>query len=301
MKAGDVVGIDSLFQGLPFFQEVKALTELTCLMISADNLWQALGLHRWTELSRWYQRQSAYGFETEMGEGSSSAIPPRQTQLVASTLPTDNNPKMISFGAYVETAALPSTLFEFNILGERGEVLGLASLIYRQLNPSVTKVKPFLFTLNSPQKPSSRALLIYVQASLPIIATGSSATGNPLLGVLQVHVVQTKPFSHENCNLSRSQRSKALTPVPLIVGHRGMGRSFRQPPGYRVSGIGENTVLSFALAGGSSADYVEFDVQLSSDLVPVVYHDFQLFVKLRGVSGPFKVRANVLTRGLHRC
>ncbi|KAI9304900.1 Glycerophosphodiester phosphodiesterase domain-containing protein [Cunninghamella echinulata] len=38
--------------------------------------------------------------------------------------------------------------------------------------------------------------------------------------------------------------------------------------------VGENTVLSFITAASLGAEYVEFDVQLTKDLVPVIYHDW---------------------------
>lgn len=40
------------------------------------------------------------------------------------------------------------------------------------------------------------------------------------------------------------------------------------------SHIQENTILSFTTAGNLGAQLVEFDVHLTSDLVPVIYHDF---------------------------
>ena len=42
----------------------------------------------------------------------------------------------------------------------------------------------------------------------------------------------------------------------------------------------ENTIGSLKEAGEHGADYVEFDVQLTKDLVPVVYHDFHVCTTL---------------------
>ena len=36
----------------------------------------------------------------------------------------------------------------------------------------------------------------------------------------------------------------------------------------------ENTISSLKMAGNHGADYVEFDVQLTKDHVPIVYHNF---------------------------
>eukprot|EP00644_Phytophthora_capsici_P008517 jgi/Phyca11/546102/estExt2_Genewise1Plus.C_PHYCAscaffold_200111 len=53
-----------------------------------------------------------------------------------------------------------------------------------------------------------------------------------------------------------------------------MGRSYYQVDGYRLALTRENTLASLILAGRSGADFVEFDVQLTKDRVPVIYHDF---------------------------
>lgn len=59
----------------------------------------------------------------------------------------------------------------------------------------------------------------------------------------------------------------------LDIGHRGMGASYS-----RVSTLKENTVASFAAAATHGADFVEFDVLLSKDKMPVIYHDFAVKV-----------------------
>jgi glycerophosphoryl diester phosphodiesterase/ankyrin repeat protein len=76
-----------------------------------------------------------------------------------------------------------------------------------------------------------------------------------------------------------------------VVGHRGAGADnaaeVLEPAGGKRwrTHVMENTVLSFVTAASLGAEYVEFDVQLSSDGVPVVYHDFS--VKLpQGVRVP---------------
>ena len=53
--------------------------------------------------------------------------------------------------------------------------------------------------------------------------------------------------------------------LPKVIGHRGTPR--RAP---------ENTVAGFTLASEAGVAWVELDVQLSSDLVPVVFHDERL-------------------------
>jgi len=53
--------------------------------------------------------------------------------------------------------------------------------------------------------------------------------------------------------------------VPLLVAHRGYAREYP-----------ENTIESIAAAAAAGACYVEFDIQLSADHVPVLLHDSDL-------------------------
>jgi glycerophosphodiester phosphodiesterase len=56
-----------------------------------------------------------------------------------------------------------------------------------------------------------------------------------------------------------------------IGGHRGSGKNAINNKKLQ---IGENTAQSFSTAISHGASFLEFDVQLTKDLVPVVYHDF---------------------------
>ncbi|KAG6556028.1 hypothetical protein Mapa_001968 [Marchantia paleacea] len=62
----------------------------------------------------------------------------------------------------------------------------------------------------------------------------------------------------------------------VVIGHRGCGKnnalSIGDTPGCRLS-IRENTIKSFNLAASNGADYVEFDVQVTKDNHPVLFHD----------------------------
>lgn len=64
----------------------------------------------------------------------------------------------------------------------------------------------------------------------------------------------------------------------LEVGHRGAGTSFKTTS---TDTIRENTIASLKRAAEHGADMVEFDVQLSKDLVPVIYHDLIVYVSLK--------------------
>ncbi len=73
-----------------------------------------------------------------------------------------------------------------------------------------------------------------------------------------------------------------------LVGHRGAGAdSTKAPVGEGVAAtrrthVAENSLLSFTTAAANGASWVEFDVQLSKDGVPVIHHDFN--VKVPGTS-----------------
>jgi glycerophosphocholine phosphodiesterase GPCPD1 len=49
---------------------------------------------------------------------------------------------------------------------------------------------------------------------------------------------------------------------------------------HRCANIRENTIASLQQAADHGADFVEFDVQLSKDLVPVLFHDFYVNIGL---------------------
>ncbi|XP_030853815.1 glycerophosphocholine phosphodiesterase GPCPD1 isoform X2 [Strongylocentrotus purpuratus] len=67
----------------------------------------------------------------------------------------------------------------------------------------------------------------------------------------------------------------------LNVGHRGMGRSLKDhslitdPNADELVSIPENTIYSFKEAATHGADFVEFDVHVTKDGFPVLFHDFQ--------------------------
>jgi glycerophosphoryl diester phosphodiesterase len=72
---------------------------------------------------------------------------------------------------------------------------------------------------------------------------------------------------------------------PLKIGHRGAAG---EAP--------ENTLASFDLALSQGADGIEFDVQLSSDAIPVVIHDARLTRTTSGSGWVHEHRASTLRR-----
>ncbi|KAI9331447.1 Glycerophosphoryl diester phosphodiesterase family-domain-containing protein [Zopfochytrium polystomum] len=64
-------------------------------------------------------------------------------------------------------------------------------------------------------------------------------------------------------------------PEMKLIGHRGMGMNKVLVEHKASLQLRENTIPSFAMAEKLGAEYIECDVQLTQDGVPVLYHDFQ--------------------------
>ncbi|KAI9311706.1 Glycerophosphoryl diester phosphodiesterase family-domain-containing protein [Dichotomocladium elegans] len=89
------------------------------------------------------------------------------------------------------------------------------------------------------------------------------------IGTIGIEYFVVTPFSHPKMTVGdRYTYYKSLD--TKIIGHRGSGMNRR---GANLQ-LGENTVLSFVTAASLGAEYVEFDVQLTKDMVPVIYHDW---------------------------
>ncbi|XP_075163763.1 glycerophosphocholine phosphodiesterase GPCPD1 isoform X2 [Haematobia irritans] len=112
----------------------------------------------------------------------------------------------------------------------------------------------------------------FVEASegileLPIYDTGN----NNRVGWLTLPYVKIEPLSNA---LELTLRSSFHRYWPsnwptLDVGHRGMGKSFF----YHSAKALENTIQSFLKAHNVNSDMIELDVQLTKDLIPVVFND----------------------------
>lgn len=121
------------------------------------------------------------------------------------------------------------------------------------------------------------------QITAPILSPTMGAgvgRGGPIVGLLDATFLIINAMDHPNNNLSSVWRTKWRDRDTLDVGHRGMGKSHHQARGFRLAMFKENTLMSFVMAARAGADFIEFDVQLTSDRVPVIYHDFMCEVAL---------------------
>jgi len=94
------------------------------------------------------------------------------------------------------------------------------------------------------------------------------------IGELIYFPLVISPFTHPRIS---DVFSKTYWKSTLLIGHRGGGAENARNVGkYKRTHIKENTILSFVTAASLGAQYIEFDVQLSKDFVPVIYHDFEI-------------------------
>ncbi|KAK3304381.1 Glycerophosphoryl diester phosphodiesterase family-domain-containing protein [Chaetomium strumarium] len=92
-----------------------------------------------------------------------------------------------------------------------------------------------------------------------------------VIGTVNFNFLVITPFSHPNMEVTSQHTYWKKMTSTMVIGHRGLGKNL---VANRSLQLGENTVPSFIAAANLGAQYVEFDVQLTKDHVPVIYHDF---------------------------
>ena len=122
---------------------------------------------------------------------------------------------------------------------------------------------------------------------IPIIASNLEYIGNVNFNFLVI-----TPFSHPNMEVTSRQTYWKKLASTMVIGHRGLGQNVSSTNSLQ---LGENTIPSFIAAANLGAQYVEFDVQLTKDHVPVIYHDF--LVSETGIDAP--VHTLTLEQFLH--
>ncbi|RYP09799.1 hypothetical protein DL764_001053 [Monosporascus ibericus] len=113
-----------------------------------------------------------------------------------------------------------------------------------------------------------------------------------VIGVVNFNFLVINPFSHPKMEINSEQTYWKKLTSTMVFGHRGLGKNFLANKSLQ---LGENTVPSFIAAANLGANYVEFDVQLTKDHVPVIYHDF--LVSETGIDAP--VHTLTLEQFLH--
>jgi glycerophosphodiester phosphodiesterase len=123
--------------------------------------------------------------------------------------------------------------------------------------------------------------------SVPIMGTNLE-----VIGCVNFNFLVITPFSHPNMGVTAKQTYWKELSSTMVIGHRGLGKNVSTN---RSLQLGENTLQSFIAAANLGANYVEFDVQLTKDHVPVIYHDF--LVSETGIDAP--VHTLTLEQFLH--
>lgn len=127
-------------------------------------------------------------------------------------------------------------------------------------------------------KPSIGSKRINLQGDLkvPIVAAHTL----DVIGSANFNFLIITPFSHPNMSITENRTYWKQT-TTQVIGHRGLGKNMNALKSLQ---LGENTIPSFIAASNLGASYVEFDVQLTKDHVPVIYHDF--LVSETGIDAP---------------
>ncbi|KAL5581422.1 hypothetical protein UlMin_013864 [Ulmus minor] len=68
-------------------------------------------------------------------------------------------------------------------------------------------------------------------------------------------------------------RAASRAPKFVVIGHRGNGMNALNSSDNRMRAIKENSIVSFNAASAFPIDFVEFDVQVTKDDCPVIFHD----------------------------
>ncbi|KAK1239521.1 hypothetical protein MKX07_009009 [Trichoderma sp. CBMAI-0711] len=113
-----------------------------------------------------------------------------------------------------------------------------------------------------------------------------------VIGTVNFNFLVITPFYHPNMEITSRQTYWKKLSSTMVIGHRGLGKNITSNKSLQ---LGENTLPSFIAAANLGAQYVEFDVQLTKDHVPVIYHDF--LVSETGIDAP--VHTLTLEQFLH--
>lgn len=126
----------------------------------------------------------------------------------------------------------------------------------------------------------------------PIVSKGFQP-----IGQFSATYLIIKPLKDAPCDFSISYAQHWKSNWKrLDVGHRGLGNSYSETQ--YCSNICENTIASLKDSVAHGADMVEFDVQLSKDLVPVIYHNFELCTVISTKKGGQEVSVTMPVKNL---
>ena len=139
-------------------------------------------------------------------------------------------------------------------------------------------------------KPSIGSKRITLQGDLAVPIMSASTL--EVIGSVNFNFLIITPFTHPNMTIAENLTYWKSMASTMVIGHRGLGKNTAARNSLQ---LGENTIQSFIAAANLGAQYIEFDVQLTKDHVPVIYHDF--LVSETGIDAP--VHTLTLEQFLH--
>lgn len=193
---------------------------------------------------------------------SSTSIPLTSVSLVVSTKNATGEPAIIDLPINNTSAIDPIMFYSSDI----DEVILIFDLIptYETKEQFIGRATALLSSVKTSSGPHHSSLMGSV--TVPILSKDSL----DVIGRVVFEFLVIKPFKHENLAVGSKHTYWTSTKV---IGHRGSGMNKMETPNLQ---IGENTLISFITAASLGAEYVEFDVQLTKDHVPVIYHDWTI-------------------------
>ncbi|EER24982.1 glycerophosphodiester phosphodiesterase, putative [Coccidioides posadasii C735 delta SOWgp] len=156
--------------------------------------------------------------------------------------------------------------------GSKDRVLGRGVALLSSIKPHV----------------GSKRISLQGDSTVPIIAANTL----DVIGSVTFNFLIITPFCHPKMSVTEDQTYWKTMASTMVIGHRGLGKNIA---GRKSLQLGENTVQSFIAAANLGASYVEVNIQLTKDHVPVIYHDF--LVSETGIDAP--VHTLTLEQFLH--
>lgn len=145
--------------------------------------------------------------------------------------------------------------------GSKEQVVGRGVALLSSIKPTV----------------GSQRINLKGDSTVPIVAANTL----DVIGSVTFNFLVITPFKHPKMSITGGQTYWRSMSSTMVIGHRGLGKNMASRKSLQ---LGENTVQSFIAAANLGASYVEFDVQLTKDHVPVIYHDF--LVSETGIDAP---------------
>ena len=178
-------------------------------------------------------------------------------------LPIEDNISTAPVSFYTKDPTRVKVLFDLvpTYAGSKDHVIGRAVALLSTIKSSI----------------GSKRMTLQGDITVPMLGAKSLE----VIGSVNFNFLVITPFSHPNMTINENYTYWKSVASTTLIGHRGLGKNVSARTSLQ---LGENTLDSFIAAANLGATYVEFDVQLTKDLVPVIYHDF--LVSETGIDAP---------------